>query len=97
MFCLLYCYPTSQFIQQILNVTKTLKLKTLCVNEDHDLLQIELFQLLFQKIGDYLEVFEFWSFYLLVDDDLKKKLLDSVMRHCTKIKYLDLYGCYVDW
>uniref|UniRef100_U9UT46 Uncharacterized protein n=1 Tax=Rhizophagus irregularis (strain DAOM 181602 / DAOM 197198 / MUCL 43194) TaxID=747089 RepID=U9UT46_RHIID len=51
------CYSLSiSFTQQIINLTKPFKLKSLFINE---ISQIEPLELLFQKSGDYLENFGF--------------------------------------
>src|SRR5207249_4944966 len=50
---ILYClYLNNDFIRQIISTTKPFKLKSLFMNE---IFQIESFQLLLQKSGDYLE------------------------------------------
>jgi hypothetical protein len=60
---ILYCYNLNStiIIQQIFNLTKPFKLKSLFV-EQGSLLQIELFELLLQKSGNYLENIGFESY-----------------------------------
>ncbi|GBB88165.1 hypothetical protein RclHR1_01470013 [Rhizophagus clarus] len=65
--------------KQIINLTKPFHLKSLFVDEPTDLL--EPLQLLLQKSGNYLE-----NFGLRL---LKKKVLDLVIKYCTKIKFLE--------
>ncbi|PKC64939.1 hypothetical protein RhiirA1_461733 [Rhizophagus irregularis] len=83
-----YCYSlNSNFIQQIINLTKPFKLKSLFIEER---LQINLLELLLQKSGDYLENFIVFRF----DYDLssRRQLLELITKYCNNIKFLGLYG-----
>jgi hypothetical protein len=82
---ILYCYSLdSNFIQQIVNLTKTFKLKSLFMNET----LIEPLKLLLQKSGDYLENFGLELEYEL----LKQEVLELIIKYCsTKIKFLKFY------
>jgi hypothetical protein len=78
------CYSlNSIIIQQIINLSKPFKLKTLYINE---ILEIESLQLLLQKSGDYLEYFGIRSRFR----ELKNQLLGLVRFYCTKIKFFEL-------
>ncbi|RIA87825.1 hypothetical protein C1645_827250 [Glomus cerebriforme] len=81
------CDLNHDFIQQIINITKPFKLKSLFMNE---ILQIESLQLLLQKSGDYLENFGFD--YLTNSNELKQQVLELVMKYCRNIKFLDIYS-----
>ncbi|GET65222.1 hypothetical protein GLOIN_2v1782301 [Rhizophagus irregularis DAOM 181602=DAOM 197198] len=85
-----HCSSLSDFIQQIITLTKPFKLKSLFINE---ILQIESsIQLLLQKSGDYLENFGY-RFDLDYNLSLKKQqLLELITKYCKNIKFLDLYG-----
>ncbi|PKC59642.1 hypothetical protein RhiirA1_469154 [Rhizophagus irregularis] len=86
---ILYCHSlNSNFIQQIISITKSFKLKSLFMSK---ILQIDSLQLLLQKFGNYLENFGFE----FGDDEYsepKRQLLELVVKYCTKIKYFDLAG-----
>ncbi|PKY20301.1 hypothetical protein RhiirB3_433570 [Rhizophagus irregularis] len=83
---LIYCYPLNTgFIQQILNLTKPFKLKSLIINYRSQI--DESLHLLLQKFGDYLENFGYCNYDLLS----KQKLLESIMKYCKNIKLLDLH------
>ncbi|GBC04876.1 hypothetical protein RclHR1_05910009 [Rhizophagus clarus] len=69
------------FIEQIVNINKPIKLRSLFINE---MLQIKSFQLLFQKSGDYLENLGFGN------HPLKKSLMELIIKYCTKIKFFEL-------
>ncbi|GBC04712.1 hypothetical protein RclHR1_05820004 [Rhizophagus clarus] len=83
---ILYCRSlNSDFVQQIINITKPFKLKSLFMDE---ILQIESsLQYLLQKSGDYLENFGFGPF---TNNELKRQLLIFVVKYCTKIKFFNL-------
>ncbi|GBC47193.1 hypothetical protein RhiirA1_460676 [Rhizophagus irregularis] len=84
-----YCYSlTVDFIQQIVDITKPFKLRTLFLSK---LFEIRSFQLLLQKSGDYLENVGFGS---LTSYDLKQQLFELISEYCTKIKFLKLPGFY---
>ncbi|PKK63851.1 hypothetical protein RhiirC2_854749 [Rhizophagus irregularis] len=80
---IIYCFSLdSKFIQQIINITKSFKLKSLLLNEidDDDLLEP-----LIQKSGNYLENFG------IVNNEsgpLLQQLLQLIIKYCNKIKYL---------
>jgi hypothetical protein len=81
---ILYCYYLdSGFIQHIVNVTKSLELKTLFLSEP---LQIDLLQLLLQKFGYCLVNVGFTSYSL---SGSEQKL---ITKYCTKIKVFHLIG-----
>ncbi|PKC65317.1 hypothetical protein RhiirA1_461227 [Rhizophagus irregularis] len=76
---IVYCYSLdSKFIQQINNITKPFKLKSLFL---HSILQIEPLKLLIQKSNNYLENFGITS-------NKPQQLLQLIITHCSKIKYL---------
>jgi hypothetical protein len=79
---ILNCYSLNLgFIQNIINTTKSFKLKTLFLYEP---LQLDLLQLLLQKFGYYLENVGFNS--------LNESEQNLVTKYCTKTKILDLNG-----
>ncbi|PKK68017.1 hypothetical protein RhiirC2_782804 [Rhizophagus irregularis] len=78
----------TSFTQQIINLTKPFKLKSLFISE---ISQIESFQLLLQKSGDYLENVGFSSNFNL-SLVLKQQLLELFIKYCKNIKFLDFYG-----
>ncbi|PKK58244.1 hypothetical protein RhiirC2_857878 [Rhizophagus irregularis] len=83
------CYSLSiSFTQQIINLTKPFKLKSLFINE---ISQIEPLELLFQKSGDYLENFgyDFGFIYNLL---FKQQLLELIIKYCKNIRFLDSCG-----
>ncbi|PKY22682.1 hypothetical protein RhiirB3_436696 [Rhizophagus irregularis] len=81
---IIYCYfLNSNFIQQIINLSKPFKLKSLFMNEK---LRIELLQLLMQQSGDYLENFGYEFDY---DNQSNQQLLELIT-NCKNIKFLDL-------
>ncbi|POG73892.1 hypothetical protein GLOIN_2v1873989 [Rhizophagus irregularis DAOM 181602=DAOM 197198] len=86
-----YCFGlNTSFIQQIINLTKPFKLKSLFMN---DISQVESLELLLQKSGDYLENF---GYILEVNFKLSSKhqLLELITKYCKNIKFLDFhYGC----
>jgi hypothetical protein len=79
---IVYCnYLDSKFLQQINNITKPFKLKSLFLCQT---LHIESLILLIQKSGDYLENFE-----SILYDESQQLLLLSILKYCSKIiKYL---------
>jgi hypothetical protein len=83
---ILYCRSlNSDFVQQIINIKKPFKLKSLFMDE---ILQIETsLQLLLQKSGDYIENFGFGPF---TNNELKRQLLIFIVKYCTKIKFFNL-------
>jgi hypothetical protein len=84
---IIYCSCLNTgFTQQIINLTKPFKLKSLFTNETS---QIESLQLLLEKSGDYLENF---GFGLNNDPSLKQQFLKLIIKYCKSIKFLDFYG-----
>ncbi|GBB87665.1 hypothetical protein RclHR1_14130006 [Rhizophagus clarus] len=82
-----YCRSLNiDFVQQIINITKPFKLRSLLMDE---ILQIEPLQLLLQKSGDYLENV---GFEPSLNNDLKQQLFEIIKNYCTKIKFFDLRG-----
>ncbi|CAB4426514.1 unnamed protein product [Rhizophagus irregularis] len=86
---IVYCSSlNNKFIQQIINLTKPFKLKTLFINE---ISQIESLKLLFQKSGSYLENFGY-RFMYNYNLSLKQQLLELPIKYCKNIKFLDCNG-----
>ncbi|PKK67820.1 hypothetical protein RhiirC2_783025 [Rhizophagus irregularis] len=85
----IFCYSLDNFIQQIINLTKPFKLKSLSINE---VLQIELLRLLLQKSGNYLENVEY-GIENIVDFELslKQLFLKLIIKYCKNIKFLYVY------
>ncbi|GBC34023.1 hypothetical protein RhiirA1_529013 [Rhizophagus irregularis] len=84
---IIYCYSlNTHFIQQIINLTKPLKLKSLFINE---MSHVDPLQSLLQKSGDYLENFGFGFGYDLL---FKRQLFILIMEYCKNISFFDLYG-----
>jgi hypothetical protein len=80
---LLYCSINSNFIQQIINLTKPFKLRTLFM---HKILETKLLQLLLQKCGIYLENIGFISMF---NNQLEQQLFE-IKNYCSKIKFISL-------
>jgi hypothetical protein len=80
-----YCSLNTGFIQQIINLTKPFKLKSLFIKE---VPKIESLQSLLQKSGDYLENFDNG---LGVTSLKKQQLFELIMKYCKNIKFLNLY------
>jgi hypothetical protein len=81
---ILYCHSlNSSFVQQIINLSKPFKLRSLFMSE---IFPIESFQLLLQKSGDYLENIGFES---LTNSN---ELLILITTYCSKIKIFELRG-----
>ncbi|UZN99070.1 uncharacterized protein OCT59_000351 [Rhizophagus irregularis] len=73
------CYSLdSKFIQQIINITKPFKLKSLFLDDKISELILEP---LIQKFGCYLENFG-------VNHNISQKLLQLIIKYCSKINYL---------
>ncbi|PKY24184.1 hypothetical protein RhiirB3_438649 [Rhizophagus irregularis] len=82
------CYSLdSNFTQQIINLTKPFKLKSLIFYEKSLILKDSM-ELILQKSGDYLENF------VLSSTNSKPQLLELITSYCTKIKFLELNGFY---
>ncbi|RIA85784.1 hypothetical protein C1645_879078 [Glomus cerebriforme] len=84
---ILYCLSlNSDFIQQIIKITKPFKLKSLFLNE-LEIFQIDSIQYLLQKSGDYLE-----NIGLISIEFKQQQLFEIILKYCTKIKFFDLPG-----
>ncbi|CAB5094211.1 unnamed protein product [Rhizophagus irregularis] len=86
---IIYCYSlNSDFVQQIINVIRPFKLKSLILKYHF---QVESLQLLIQKFGSDLENFEFSKGLLHGKSKQKRQILfESIIEYCTKIKYFSL-------
>ncbi|RGB27752.1 hypothetical protein C1646_768697 [Rhizophagus diaphanus] len=82
---IIYCDSLDSFIQQITNLTKPLKLKSLFIFMG---LKIDLLQSLLQKYGNYLENFNCGNYGL----EVQQRHLELIIKYCRNIKFLDLYG-----
>ncbi|CAB4433253.1 unnamed protein product [Rhizophagus irregularis] len=81
----IYCFfLNNSFTQQIINLCKPFKLKTLILN---DVLQFESLQQLLLKSGDYLENFGLGFSY---GPSSRQVLLGLIIKYCKNIKFLDL-------
>ncbi|PKK66433.1 hypothetical protein RhiirC2_784780 [Rhizophagus irregularis] len=88
---IIYCSSlNTSFTQQIINLTKPLKLKSLFINE---VSQIESLQLLLQNYGNYLENFGFGFGvgYGLSLTLFRQQLLELISKYCKNIKFLDIF------
>ncbi|PKY29881.1 hypothetical protein RhiirB3_484888 [Rhizophagus irregularis] len=86
---ILNCYPiNTMFVQQIINLTKPFKLKSLFMDK-RSVPHIDSLKLLLQKSGDYLEYVGFES---SIDYELKLHLFKLFQIYCIKIKFLSLLG-----
>ncbi|CAB5177587.1 uncharacterized protein OCT59_003899 [Rhizophagus irregularis] len=84
---ILYCLSlNSDFIQQIIKITKPFKLKSLFINE-LEIFQIETLQYLLQKSGNYLE-----NIGLISSEFNQKQLFEIILKYCTRIRFFDLPG-----
>ncbi|EXX57887.1 uncharacterized protein OCT59_020332 [Rhizophagus irregularis] len=85
---IIYCHSLDiKFIQQIINITKPFKLKSLFLNE---LLNIESLKLLIQKFGNNLEDFGICISNITDKSQQLIQLFESVLKYCQKIKFLYL-------
>jgi hypothetical protein len=83
---IIYCSSLdTHFIKQIINLTKPFKLKSLFLSDGSQFNE-PLLSLL-KKFGNYLENFGF-SYY---DLSLKQQILESMIKYCKNIKFLDLH------
>ncbi|EXX55930.1 uncharacterized protein OCT59_002267 [Rhizophagus irregularis] len=82
---IIYCSTLDNFIQQITNLTKPLKLKSLFIRVN---LPTDSLQSLLQKYGNYLENFKCGSY----EFEVQQRHLELIMKYCINIKFLDLYG-----
>jgi hypothetical protein len=81
---IIYCFLNAHFIQQIINLTKPFKLKTLFIDKGSQI--DESLELLLQKYGFYLENFGFGLGRSLL---FKQQSLGFIMKYCKNIKFLD--------
>ncbi|GBB88769.1 hypothetical protein RclHR1_15370002 [Rhizophagus clarus] len=78
---IVYCYHLdSKFIQQIKNIYKPFKLKSLILSRN---LGIESIKFLIQLSGNYLENIG------IIGDDRLEQILPLIIKYCSKIKYLN--------
>ncbi|GET60953.1 hypothetical protein GLOIN_2v1777852 [Rhizophagus irregularis DAOM 181602=DAOM 197198] len=83
------CYSLDTgFIQQIINLNKPFKLKSLFISGR---LQIQSLQSLLQKSGNYLENFGYGFGITNYDQLLKQQLLELIIKYCKNIKFLNLH------
>ena len=81
-----YCSSlNSNFIRQIINITKPFKLSLFNCKG----FTIDSFKLLLQNSGNYLENIELG---LSINNELKQQLIVLIKRYCTRLKYLGLLG-----
>ncbi|CAB4426513.1 unnamed protein product [Rhizophagus irregularis] len=87
------CSLNAGFTQQISNLTKPFKLKSLFINRVSKIesLQIESLQILLQKSGDYLENFGYDHGYKC-DLSLKQQLLELITKYYKNAKFLCLFS-----
>ncbi|GBB99711.1 hypothetical protein RclHR1_03600007 [Rhizophagus clarus] len=83
---ILYCHSLNfNFIQQIINITKPFKLRSLYLIKS---IQIDLLKLLLQKSKDYLENLGFRTF--IINDQLDtNQLVKNILSDCTRINFFD--------
>ncbi|RGB24704.1 hypothetical protein C1646_772709 [Rhizophagus diaphanus] len=85
---IIYCNLDTDFIQQLINLTKPLKLKTIFLY-NNEIQFVESLQLLLQKYGDYLENVGFAvGFSSFISEE--QQLFESIIKYCKNIKFLDL-------
>jgi hypothetical protein len=80
----IYCSSLYSRINEINNLTKPFKLRSLFINE---ILTIESLKLLLQKSGDYLENIGIKS----KNHKFQQELVQSIKINCTRIKYFELH------
>ncbi|RGB27751.1 hypothetical protein C1646_819566 [Rhizophagus diaphanus] len=80
---IIYCSSLDGFIQQIINLTKQFKLKSLFMSM---ILQIDSLQSLLQKYGNYLENFRYESYKF----GGQQQFLELIIKYCRNIKFLGL-------
>jgi hypothetical protein len=81
---ILYCHLDSVIVQQIINLTRPFKLKSLFIHNNF-ISQIELLKLLLQKAGNYLENIEFMS---STNYEFELQLFELIKIYCNKIKII---------
>ncbi|PKY18148.1 hypothetical protein RhiirB3_430896 [Rhizophagus irregularis] len=79
------CFLNNSFIQQIINLAKPFKLKSLFISGRSQIDELP-FQLLLQKYGEYLENFGFGYGCNLT---IKRELLELIMKYCKNIKFFE--------
>ncbi|PKY31547.1 hypothetical protein RhiirB3_449193 [Rhizophagus irregularis] len=85
---IIFCYSlNTSFIQQILNLTKPFKLRSLFLNGRSGIKKSSLL-LLLQKSGCYLKNFRYSTMYN--ESDRVRQMFGSVINYCKNIKYLDI-------
>ncbi|RGB25313.1 hypothetical protein C1646_771924 [Rhizophagus diaphanus] len=83
---IIYCYSLNEnFPQQINNLTKPFKLKSLFTD---GLMSIESIELLLQKSGSYLENFG----YKLRNSLMSQRHSELIIKYCKNLKFLDFHG-----
>ncbi|PKC61485.1 hypothetical protein RhiirA1_466469 [Rhizophagus irregularis] len=83
---IIYCYSLNEnFLQQINNLTKPFKLKSLFMD---GLISIESIELLLQKSGSYLENFG----YKIRNSLISQRHLELIIKYCKNLKFLDFHG-----
>jgi hypothetical protein len=87
---ILYCHSLNNFIQQIINITKPFKLRSLYLIKN---IQIDLLQLLLQKSKNYLENLGFRTF-IINDQSNTKLLVEKILSYCKKINFFDFSYFY---
>ncbi|PKC63510.1 hypothetical protein RhiirA1_537711 [Rhizophagus irregularis] len=85
-FHILNCKLNFDNIQQLINITKPFKLRSLFINMI--VVNIEQFQLLLEVYGKYLENIKFGK---LSDNESKEKLINLMIKYCPKIRYFELH------
>ncbi|GBC02665.1 hypothetical protein RclHR1_04740008 [Rhizophagus clarus] len=86
---ILYCYAlNSTIIEQIINLDKPFKLRSLFM-DDSSILQIDQLKSLLQKSGNYLDNI---GFELSISNELKLQLFKLVRIYCNNIKLVILLG-----
>ncbi|GES72736.1 hypothetical protein GLOIN_2v1881853 [Rhizophagus clarus] len=84
-----YCYSLNSFVQQIINLTKPIKLKSLITDEIPQIVSLEL---LLQKSGNYLENFGLSIISYSMTSLLQQQFLELVIKYCKNINFLSLSG-----
>ncbi|RIA79880.1 hypothetical protein C1645_793620 [Glomus cerebriforme] len=83
---MIYCrFLNSNFIQQIISISKPFKLTSLFMAEELSTDLLESFSLLLQKSGEYLENIDLIP---LNDENSRRQSSELIERYCTKIKFM---------
>ncbi|PKC60760.1 hypothetical protein RhiirA1_539631 [Rhizophagus irregularis] len=85
---IIYCISLDSFIQQIINLTKPFKLKSLYLYRKWNINPLQLLLQLLQKCGNYLENLGYNSNY----SPSLRQLLELITKYCRNIKVLSLFG-----